>query len=472
MNRRFLTIILGLLLVTGIQSCKKFTEVPSPKNEIIVADAFKTDLTATSAVAGIYQHMMYNTYFENTAITLTAGMSADEITNYYAYITYDQFNQNALLAENATIAGMWDQSYATLVLINTCIEGLNNSTTLSETMKNQLLGECYFSRAFEYFYLSNLWGDVPLALTSDWRVNKVLKRSPMADVNKQILQDLTSAKNLLQAQYQAGTERTRPNKYTASALLARFYLYQGDWKNAELEASSVINSSVYTLPALSNVFLSTSKEAIWQLYPDRGVAFGNNTDEAVSFVAFSTSYPPSYPITPSLLNAFEPGDARKTTWIGTYTIASGSYAGNYGYPAKYKTVYAAPGAVAEYYVVFRLAEQYLIRAEAFAEEGNSGGAVADLNVIRKRARTTDTDLPDLPASISAGDLTKAIAQERRVEMFCEFGQRWLDLKRTGKATEVLSPLKPQWKPTAQLFPIPVSDRQHNLNLTQNPGYDN
>ena len=472
MNKRFFTIISGLLLITATQSCKKFTEVPSPKNEIILSDAFKTDASATSAVTGIYRKMMSNSYFENSNITLFSGMSADEITNYYAYDVYDQFNQNAVLAENSQLLAMWDQAYATLVQINTCIEGLNSTATLSGPLKSQLLGECYFSRAFEYFYLSNLWGDVPLALTSDWRINKVLARSPISDVNKQILQDLTRAKSLMQANYQAGTERSRPNKYTAGALLARFYLYQSDWKNAELEADSVINVHTYTLPAPAGAFLRTSTEAIWQLYPDRNIAFGQGLDEARDFIATSTSYPPYYPATSSLLNAFEPGDARKTSWMGSYTIGKGANSVTYGYPAKYKIVYLDASGNVEYYVVFRLAEQYLIRAEALAKQGRNAESTTDLNVIRKRARATATALPDIPATISNDDLLKAIAQERKVELFCEFGHRWFDLKRTGKANEVLAQLKPQWKSTAQLFPIPASERAADPNLTQNPGYNN
>jgi hypothetical protein len=114
--------------------------------------------------------------------------------------------------------------------------------------------------------------------------------------------------------------------------------------------------------------------------------------------------------------------------------------------------------------VLRLAEQYLIRAEARTQQNNIAGAQADVNVIRHRAGLGDT-----PANDKESLLT-AIDQERKHELFNEWGHRWLDLKRTGRADAVLSAIKPQWKPTAVLFPIPESEIINNPALKQNPGY--
>ncbi|MDO5969574.1 RagB/SusD family nutrient uptake outer membrane protein, partial [Flavivirga aquimarina] len=119
----------------------------------------------------------------------------------------------------------------------------------------------------------------------------------------------------------------------------------------------------------------------------------------------------------------------------------------------------------EYPVVFRLAEQYLIRAEARAELGKISEAQSDLNVIRNRAGLGNTTASTKEA------LRDAILDERQVELFTERGHRWFDLKRRGEAADVLAPLKPSWQDTDVLFPIPESELLLNPNLLpQNDGY--
>lgn len=120
----------------------------------------------------------------------------------------------------------------------------------------------------------------------------------------------------------------------------------------------------------------------------------------------------------------------------------------------------------EYHIVFRLAEQYLIRAEARIQLGKITGAIQDLNKIRARA-----GLPPLSTSMTRDNAVAALEQERRIELFAEFGHRWLDLKRTNKVDQVIGALKPStWQPTAALWPVPQVQRRANPFLTQNKGY--
>jgi hypothetical protein len=134
----------------------------------------------------------------------------------------------------------------------------------------------------------------------------------------------------------------------------------------------------------------------------------------------------------------------------------------YYYPYKYKSLVS--GANAEYYTALRLAEQYLIRAEARAQQNNIGGAQSDVSVIRNRAGLASTTASD------QASLLLAIEQERRIELNCEWGHRWLDLKRTGRVNAVIGAEKTTWKPAAALFPIPSAEISNNANLTQNTGY--
>ena len=163
-----------------------------------------------------------------------------------------------------------------------------------------------------------------------------------------------------------------------------------------------------------------------------------------------------YALTTWLLDSFEPGDLRITKWTGVN-------AQHYSYPAKYKAT-TATSTPMEYNTVLRLAEQFLIRAEARAHLGNTAGAAEDLNRIRKRAGLAVT------TANGVSDLLAAIAQERRVELFAEWGHRWLDLKRTGQADAVLKKIKDGWKAQDTLYPIPYTELMHNSSLVQNPGY--
>ncbi|MEO6509294.1 MAG: RagB/SusD family nutrient uptake outer membrane protein, partial [Patescibacteria group bacterium] len=255
-----------------------------------------------------------------------------------------------------------------------------------------------------------------------------------------------------------GNEKVRPNKWTASALLARVYLYKEEWQKADAEANAVINSGMYSMTSnLNNVFLKNSTEAIWQLQP---VNVAWNTWEGKDVLFATGSTPPTYYISNVLLNSFEPADARKTSWIG-----SRNYLGQqFFYPYKYK-VYGNNAPVTEYYMVFRLGEQFLIRAEARMMQDNLMGAESDINTIRTRAGLANITFSNKAAAIIA------IENERRHELFAEWGHRWFDLKRTNRADGVIGALKPAtWQSTDELWPIPISQINANPFLTQNPGY--
>ena len=184
---------------------------------------------------------------------------------------------------------------------------------------------------------------------------------------------------------------------------------------------------------------------------------GSNTVEGGLFFAFGE---PFYQVLNGLLGDFETGDQRLVDWMD-----STSYNGvTVYYPYKYKANTYNPPAT-EYYMMLRLAEQYLIRAEARAEQNNVSGAVADLNLIRGRA-----GLSGLSVNMTQAQCLLAVEQERRVELFCEWGHRWLDLVRTGRANTLLPTLKPAWTATDTLYPIPSSEILLDAHLTQNNGY--
>lgn len=448
--------ILLLMLSSLHLSCKKFVEIQPAPELIATDDIFASNQTAISACLGVYVQMRKSTlHFSNGGLSFFSALSADEIYNTAVSSIYDVFYNNSLSANTGTIyTNMWSIAYTNIYRINAIIEGLAKST-ITDSLKRQLTGEMKVTRAFHYFYLVNLFGAVPLVTTSDYTINASLPRNSVEEIYQQMRSDLLDAQNLLKPAY-PGTGKTRPNKWTASALLARVYLYQKDWANAEAQASSVINSGYSLVSNLNTVFLINSNETIWEMASPNEAS---NTAQGATFIPSSATVKPALALTNSLTGAFETGDQRKSNWVKSSIIGGTTY----NYPNKYKTRSATP--VTEYNIILRLAEQYLIRAEARAKQNNIAGAQTDINTIRNRA-----GLPAIFAGTETAILS-AIDQERRVELFTEWGDRWLNLKRVQQADAVLSIVKGNnWQPTDVLYPLPEMELDKNPFLIQNPGY--
>lgn len=484
----------ALLLI--FTSCKKLVEIEPPTNAVSESNVYTNNTTAISSLNGIYASMSSgNSVFTGyTSISVYTGLSADEFGLYGAGINnyYGRYYANALSPTVDPVAGVesWLPIYKLVYSANAGIVGLSSSTAnaLLPAVRDQLLGEAKFMRAFFYFYLVNLYGDVPLALTTDPQTNTLLTRTPIAQVYEQIIQDLKEAKELLSTTYlnetllASSAERIRPTKWAAEALLARVYLFTNKYAEAETESSLVIsNSSLFTLSALNNAFLKASlgnKEGIWQIQPT-GVSF--NTREATAFILPASGPGTVNPVYLNnlLLNSFEAGDLRvkPKNWVDTLRVTGTLYT----YPFKYKlylpdnTITTTTGSTnqREFLMMLRLGEQYLIRAEARARLGNLFGAIADLDIIRQRA-----GLPliaNTNPGISQTALFDKIMHERQVELFSEFGHRWLDIKRTNVDT-IMNLLTPQkalgatWQTYQALYPIPLETLNAAPNVRQNPGY--
>jgi hypothetical protein len=449
----------SLLLLTILFSCRKFVEVKTSRTELLETVVFDNDLSAISAVAGLYVKMneaTFNIFCGGTSVF--TGLSSDEIINSTTNATYDPFSKNSLASTNSTVnSRFWSRVYPIIYQANAIIDGLNQTNRIADSLKNELIGEAKLVRAFAYFNMVNLFGDVPLVVSTDYRINSIMPRMPVALIYQQIVQDLNDA----QTTVSPATISGRPNKWAAKALLARVYLYLKNYTEAENQSSSLINSGVFSLVSnLNAVFLENSTETIWQIMP---VGTSNlNAPEGNIFIPSSATSRPTFSITPFLLNAFEINDQRKTNWTKTVVVNGQSYT----YPFKYKIKSNAN--VTEANIIFRLSEQYLIRAESRANQNKltgSNSAESDLNIIRSRS-----GLPNATAT-TLNQMMSAIEKERQAELFCEWGHRWYDLKRWGRANDVLGINKsPNWNATDALWPIPINEININVFLTQNPGY--
>ncbi len=453
--KRAITISLFVCLL----SCRKFVEIPPAPNLAVSDKVFESEEAAVSAVYGLYINIgALNLSILNGGATVYGGLSADDIYNTSSTSTANPFFTNQLLSNNSIVSfNFWNKAYTNIYHANLIIEKLDKSPWKPESVRNQLVGEAKLVRALYYFYLVNFFGDVPLITGTDYKVNSRLPRASSQQIYEAIIDDLESAKSLMPEKYPL-TNRTRPNSYTAAALLAKVFLFVNQWERAEAEATYVISNNNYSLlGTLNEVFLINSKEIIWQLGSE-----SSNTAEGGSFIPSSPTARPAYAIMSQLLRAFSPGDKRLSSWLRKTTAGTIEYF----YPYKYKLRQTATP-VAEYQVLLRLSDILLVRSEARIKQGKltgTEGADEDINRIRERAGLARTTFS---SEVQALD---SLYIERQRELFCESGNRWFDLKRWGIANQVLQGQKPFWKPEAALYPIPDGEINRNSALVQNAGY--
>lgn len=474
-----------LLLVFG---CKKTLEVPPPISRITESNVYENDATAIAAVTGIYTKMSQATgsgsagFVGSYSITSLCGLSSDEFQIYDAVnstVLKDYYGNN-LTANLTKPSGSehWKPIYSLIFNCNAAIKGLQLANSLTPKVKHELQGEVLFLRAFLNFYLANLYGNAPLVLSTDYTVNSKVENSTTTEIYNQIIEDLRASIDLLSISFLDGTlsntiERTRPTRWAALALLSRVYLYTKDYSQALIASSELINNNaIFKLEELNKVFLKNSSESIWQLQP---ISQFYNTEDARSFIIPSTGPNNNAPfrLNSLLINSAEALDKRffDGNWIKKTTINGIQLYS----PYKYKINLSDPNVTAtskmkEYTTVFRLAEQYLIRAEARIMLNDINGK-SDIDSVRIRAGLDKVIAADRPS------LLKAIIVERQHELFLEWGHRWFDLKRLEIIDSVMSSVTPlktngsiQWKSHQKIFPLPNDEINKNTNLKQNEGY--
>lgn len=457
--KQSLFIALLLLFSLLMVNCEDFLEPGTPLGQIDQEEVFNDPNTATAAITSLYGKLRDDSFLTGnlSGATITLGLYADEL-DYYFFpgFSIEAFYYHQVLPTNGSVKSIWDEAYNIVFAANTALEGIANSNALEPELKEQLRGEALFVRALCHFYLTNLYGDIPYVISTDYAVNSEVGKLPISEVYDAILTDLMEARPLLGTDYLT-PDRVRPNSLVVSALLAKVYLYRREWALAVGESSQVIQDSNFQFESdINSAFLRESTSTIWQLASQNE---GDNTLEASNLI-FDSGPPPVVALNPLLVNSFETGDLRRSLWIGEVTDGVETWY----FANKYKEQFNTGGSL-EYSKILRLAEQYLIRAEARSMLGDIGGAQADINKIRNRAGLVDT-MASTPEA-----LQDAIQKERRTELFTELGNRWFDLLRTGRAGEVLSPIKSGWRATDVLLPIPEAELLANPNLNpQNPGY--
>ncbi|QEM11493.1 RagB/SusD family nutrient uptake outer membrane protein [Mucilaginibacter rubeus] len=448
------------LAAVGFYGCKKDYLNLQPTDTQNSANFYKSKAQFVQAINGAYEPLqgLYTGSFwalgemrsDNTSYEFDpydrSGTSKEEL---------DEFRE---LNNNDIVETYFNTSYTDIGRCNVILNRLPLAK-LDAATTDTIGGQALFLRAFNYFNLVRMFGDVPLVLTEPKSVGdayNLATKSPAASVYMQIIADAQAAITKLPLKYENTSDKGRVTKGTAETMLAEVYMTQKKFDLAIPLLRSVISSGVYSLNAnyADNFNLSKENgpESIFEIqYIEGPNGLGSDFidtfipwdyyDEDVTGYSIDNNAQNGWNIpTQDLVNAFEDGDERKDASLIDFT--SDEYGIDLPFIKKYtgpKT--AVKGVTPNNFPVYRYADVYLMLAECLNEQGFAGGgdAFKYLNLVRERAGLEDKTMGNSNADLNVSsqeEFRAAIAHERQVELAFE-NHRWFDLLRTGKATEVM-----------------------------------
>lgn len=500
MNKK-LIIYPALFLMLSV-SCKKWVDYdPREDFRITELDYLKSESDYRTMAVSAYTPLQWMTYMVMigdmaTNNSVSGGENASDV------LSFQQIDDYTHTPINANLTEVWQAAYEG---INRCnylhqYKDANPAgTKVSFAGKDALYGEVYFLRAFYYFSLTKMFGDVPLFVDKRLSLSDSRKmvRAPKADVYKQIEADLNTAIAALPA---VQVQKGRITKYAAQALLGKVFLYQGKYTNAASTLQSIIDANAFSLvPDFGSIFLASGEngaESVFEIqysnnspyYNWGGVTRGQgnlavqmsgirglNGSAAMPYASgWSFNLP-----TQNLASAFEVGDQRKAVTVLdieayknanpafgiTFLVAPYKNTGLYNqkyHPRKGETSGQVELNYLNNYRTIRYADVLLMAAEANCKSTapNFTRAQTYLNLVRRRAFADN--LHDISAT---GDvLFQAVLNERRLEFAME-GEHFFDLVRNNQTSRITGFVTGKH----EVFPIP----QHEIlisALTQNPGY--
>lgn len=413
--------------------------VTNPVASIDSETALKTVRGIELAVTGAYRSLQSG----SREYTAYPDLYADNLDFTGTFGTDAEVGLRNVSNSNGAFLTLWADCYDGINRANGVLEAISDVSDLTSAQEAEFKGAALFVRAVQYFRLVEWYGGVPLVLEPSKGVTEesLVSRNSREEVLAQVVQDLTDAASILPA----GRVDGKATKGAANALLAKVYLEQGDYGQARDKANTLISDPTYSLLAdfADNFNTEFGSESIYE------IQFTVNNANSLAFWYFPTTQDGRLGFSPTeeLYNLYGPTDTRRD--------ASIHIDGTTRYCFKYSTISTGTDNV----ILARLAEMYLIRAEANARLGAADATVlADINTIRARAGAT-------PVSASGqAALLDAVLAERRLELAFE-GMRFFDLRRFGQAQTKLA-----IDADHLLFPIPQGERDTNPNLTQNPGY--
>lgn len=456
-----------LLLITGfVFSCSEpFLEL-TPQQSVSDLDALTNLEDLSSSITGVYNEIS-NTYYYGRTLFMIPDVMADDVKQNGQANRLINYAEHIQRVTEANATSLWIGMYQAINALNNIINSKIEVVSSSEATKNHIIGEAHALRGLIYFDMVRLFAQhytftadashlgVPLVL--DFDPTRKPERNTVDEVYDQIIGDMTTAVSLMKTTSRSGNSNTL-SAISVKALLSRVYLYKEDWLNAEVTATEVINANFSLVPNGDYFNLWTidnNSESIFEISM-------TETDNVSSIAAlYLASGFGDYLPSNDVVSLYEAGDARLSTFEEDPLL--------FGEFAPFRMI-KYPDINGYHNVkVIRLAEIFLIRAEARAEIGaDIAGAQDDLDRVRQRA------LPSAPDVTATGQTLKdEIMLERRLEL-CFEGQRLWDLMRKKEdivrtqctASICFIP----YADDTNILPIPQIETDVNPNIKQNPGY--
>ncbi|WP_299183199.1 RagB/SusD family nutrient uptake outer membrane protein [uncultured Chryseobacterium sp.] len=445
-----------IYLMSIAVSCEKILEVELPDNQILSETVFSDTQTANAVLSGLYAGLWESSPVTGDQSGRLLGLYTDDLTYYAVSATngLPELSNNTQIDSNQFVSSFWNAAYQKIYVSNSILEGLEGAHHIPEADKARIKGETLVIRSLLFFYVQQVYGDIPYPVTTNYMINQSISKTPSSEVLLRIESDVKEAIELLSDTYRHN-ERIYINKKAAQLLLGKVQMQQLKWAEAEATLKTIVQSPLYQFQNdITKVFLKNGSHIIWQLKPKNN---GDAVREATIYY-FANVAPTSMALSASLVSSFQSGDLRKQYWMGVVTVG-----GNTWYRAeKYK---ARSANSTENSIVFRLEEAYLLLAEALTQQNKMTEALQFINPIRQRAGQ-----PLLGSAVTQQQLLEEILNENRKEFFTEMGHRFLDLKRAGKLNE-LQLTKPNWKDIHKVWPLPQQELLLNTHLNpQNLGY--
>jgi starch-binding outer membrane protein, SusD/RagB family len=473
---KFLTMRIKSILLAGslsllILSCKKEFLNLEPYDQIPLDAIIKNENDMQAAVNGAYAQLRDVDLFGRT-LPLIGDLLADNVfistTNSNRYIPEFTY---AYINTHGNALNTWNDAYNAILRANNVI----NSTLLVTAISSQLKGEALTLRALMHFTLVNLYAKpytadpnadgVPIILQFDPALKPA--RSKVSEVYTQIEKDLNDAFGLMTNTTKSSSLIT---KYVAKALLARVYLYKGDWNNAKTAALDVVNNGGYTLVSAANLVnywknpspVTSKIETIFEISAD---GINNNGTNALAYFYDPAGYGDAI-CADDLYNKYTATDVRRGLLVNGVRASQ-----NVRIVNKYSNT--SNNAEKDDTKIMRYAEVLLILAEAYARTSDGTNALLRLNQV---AQQRD---PSFAGYSSSGtDLIEDVINERRKELAFE-GDRFWDLNRLNRDVTRVNinnnypanaPLVLAAGNQKRVWPIPQNERDANPNISQNTGY--
>jgi hypothetical protein len=486
---RIALFFIAIVTLFSLNSCEKFLDLEPVSEGIAVTNTsadsilYHSASEVEAALAGVYadfknEYYQLDYFVNGDAQSDDAYAGGDNPANFQI----DDYRIDAL---NLNVSRDWAYLYSTAGKANAVINNTQAvpDPALTAQRRAEIIGEASFIRAFMYFQLVQLWGDVPLQLKEVKTISAdqldviypliFPARAPKEEVYRQIIADLEIAL--------AGVRVTAPHKGfitkgAVNTMLAKVYATQEphDWNKVKEYCDAVIAGGYTLLPdydKLWNNSQENSAEAIFEINYNGGITDGNWGTKIFRGLDWKKFNLPSN----DLVRAFDAeGDTKRKNSSVIFLDVTGKWSDphwpqtKYPFINKYRTFTEGSN---QNYIFYRLADVLLLKAEALNELGDLAGAAELVNRIRTRV-----NLPNTTAG-NQSDMRLAIEKERRLELAFE-GHRWYDLKRTGRAIAVMNAvtgannenLGYDVNENRLLWPIPQAELDKNSKLTQNPGY--